>query len=84
MVDITSIATQIYTKGQIISKRKWHALDVMNLLLLCFSPQTIQIPVLILTVGVDFSLSFQVNNELSFPPEDNSVNPVKLAVEVIL
>ncbi len=49
-----------------------------------FSPQTIQIPVLILTVGVDFSLNFQVNDELSFPPEDNSVNPVKLAVEVIL
>lgn len=49
---------------------------------MCLSPQTISIPVFILRVGVDFSLNFQVNNQLSFPADGNSVDPVKLAVEV--
>ncbi|KAJ7389124.1 hypothetical protein OS493_033446 [Desmophyllum pertusum] len=43
---------------------------------------TISIPVFILRVGVDFSLNFQVNNQLSFPADGNTVDPVKLAVEI--
>lgn len=34
-------------------------------------------------LGVDFSIKFKVNNQLSFPSDENSVNPVKLAVQVI-
>ena len=40
------------------------------------------IPVLFLSIGVDFNVNVRGNYELSFPPDGNSLNPVKLAVEV--
>ena len=45
--------------------------------------QTIQVPVLFLSVGVEFSLRGALSNQLNFPPERNSLSPIKLAVEVI-
>ena len=58
-----------------MDKKKTHVLFSL-------SPQTVSIPVFVISIGVDFSLSFQVNNQLSFPPDGNSLSPVKLAVEV--
>lgn len=47
-----------------------------------FSMQSISVPVLILRIGVEFSLSFEVSSQLRFPWDENSVNPVMLTVEV--
>ena len=44
--------------------------------------QSISVPVHILKIGVKFSLSFEVSSQLSFPWDQNSVNPLKLAAEV--
>ena len=44
--------------------------------------QSISVPVHILKIGVTFSLSFEVSSQLSFPWDQNSVNPLKLAAEV--
>ncbi|XP_067045179.1 uncharacterized skeletal organic matrix protein 1-like [Acropora muricata] len=43
---------------------------------------TIQVPVFILSLGVDFSLIGKLGMQLNFPSEGNSVSPVKLAVEI--
>lgn len=43
---------------------------------------TIQVPVFILSLGVDFSLIGTLGIQLNFPSEGNSVSPVKLAVEM--
>ncbi|XP_015758124.1 PREDICTED: uncharacterized protein LOC107337478 [Acropora digitifera] len=43
---------------------------------------TIQVPVFILSLGVDFSLVGALGVQLNFPSERNSVSPVKLAVEI--
>ena len=44
--------------------------------------QSISVPVLILRIGVEFSLSFEVSSQLRFPWDQNSVNPVRLTAEV--
>ena len=49
---------------------------------LLFSMQSISVPVLILRIGVEFSLSFEVSSQLRFPWDQNSVNPVRLTAEV--
>ena len=47
-----------------------------------FSMQSISVPVLILKIGVEFTLSFEVSSQLRFPWKQNSVNPVRLTAEV--
>ena len=47
-----------------------------------FSMQSISVPVLILKIGVEFTLSFEVSSQLRFPWNQNSVNPVRLTAEV--
>ena len=44
--------------------------------------QPFSIPVLILSVGVELSLTFDVSIQLNFPVDQNSLNPVNLTVEV--
>ena len=56
---------------------------VLTDFLYSLSIQTIQVPVLFLSVGVEFSLRGALSNQLNFPPEGNSLSPIKLAVEVI-
>ncbi|XP_067043990.1 uncharacterized skeletal organic matrix protein 1-like [Acropora muricata] len=43
---------------------------------------TIQVPVKILLVGVDFTLTGEYSTQLNFPSGRNSLSPVKLAVEI--
>ena len=47
-----------------------------------FSMQSISVPILILKIGVEFTLSFEVSSQLRFPWNQNSVNPVRLTAEV--
>ena len=47
------------------------------------STQNIQKPVLILSIGIEFNLVGVFGIQLNFPSQQNSLSPVKLAVEVI-
>ena len=60
-----------------------YQIAVLTDFLYSLSTQTIRKPVLILVLGIDFSLEGVLGSQLKFPSERNSLSPVKLAVEVI-
>lgn len=75
--DLGNIFKERYKKNHLEDGKDWrielHKLPIKL---------TISVPVYILHLGVDFDLAFSLDNQISFPPEGNSINPVQLAVEV--